>query len=287
MLAGMTHTLEQQDRWRRAAPRWRVHQGFVRALTAPASEALLAAAKPAPGETWLDVAAGVGDPAVSLVDRVAPSGRVVMTDLVPDMLRAARDNVRAKVGDRSGGLLPVAAAAEALPANGVFDGVTCRFGAMFFGDPPVALSEIRRSLAPGGRAAFVVWADREQNPYFTEIDGALRDVIPDLPVHEPDEPHVFRYSPSGKLAALMETTGWVNVDELETPFTMSVAISASELWDHTVGLSVEVAGLVEELGADRAAELKSIFERRVARYFPDGTMCMPAVARLVLARAPD
>ena len=187
----VTHALEQRDRWRRAAPRWRIHQEFVRALTAPVSEALLAAAKPAPGETWLDVAAGVGDPAVSVVDRVAPSGRVVMTDLVPDMLRAGRD----KVGDRSGGLLPVAAAAEALPVKSVFDGVTCRFGAMFFGDPPVALSEIRGALAPGGRVVFAVWGGREQNPYFTEIDGALRDVIPDLPVHEPDAPHVFRYSP--------------------------------------------------------------------------------------------
>jgi hypothetical protein len=132
-----------------------------------------------------------------------------------------------------------------------------------------------------------VWGDREQNPYFAEIDGALREVIPDLPVHEPDEPHVFRYSPSGKLAQLMRTAGWVDVDELETPFTMAVPMSASELWHHTVGLSVEVAGLVDELGAERAAELEAIFEDRVARYFSNGTMRMPAVARVVVAHKPD
>lgn len=282
----MTHAIEQRDRWRRAAVRWWAQRDFVRALTAPVSEALLAATEPEPGELWLDIAAGVGDPAMSLIDRVAPEGRVVVTDLVPDMLRAARENIRAKADERSSGLLSVAAAAEALPLKSVFDGATCRFGAMFFADPPVALSEIRRVLAPGGCAAFVVWADREQNPYFTEMEGALRDVIDDLPVHEPDDPHVFRFSPRDKLAELLRATDWVDVSETETGFTMELPISASELWDHTVGLSVEVAGLVEELGAKRAAELKSIFERRVARYFPDGTMHMPAVTRLVLARTP-
>lgn len=247
----------------------------------------MAATKPESGELWLDIAAGVGDPAMSLVDRIAPKGRVVMTDLVPDMLRAAQENIRAEVGDRSSGLLSVAAAAEALPLKSVFDGVTCRFGAMFFVDPLIALSEIRRVLAPGGCGAFVVWADREQNPYFTEMEGALRDVIDDLPVHEPDDPHVFRFSPRDKLAELLRATDWVDVSEVETPFTMELSISASELWDHTVGLSMEVAGLVEELGAGGAAELKSNFERRVASYFPDGTMRMPAVTRLVLARTPD
>lgn len=283
----MTHAIEQRDRWRRAAPRWRAQRDFVRALTAPVSEALLAAVEPESGELWLDIAAGVGDPAISLVDRVAPKGRVVMTDLVPDMLRTAQENIRAEAGERSSGLLPVATTAEALPFESVFNGATCRFGAMFFADPPVALSEIRRVLAPGGRVVFAVWADREQNPYFTEMEGALRDVIDDLPVHDPDDPHVFRFSPRDKLAALLRAANWVDVNEVETPFIMELPISASELWGHTVGLSVEVAGLVEELGAERAAELKSVFQRRVARYFPDGTMRMPAVTRLVLARTPD
>jgi len=64
-------------------------------------------------------------------------------------------------------------------------------------------------------------------------------------------------------------------------------MSASELWYHTVGLSVEVAGLVDELGAERATELESIFEQRVARYFADGTMRMPVVVRLIVANKPD
>ncbi len=283
----MTHAIEQRDRWIRAAPRWGKQREFVRALTAAASDAMLAAAKPEPGELWLDIAAGVGDPAMSLVDRVAPNGRVMMTDLVPDMLRTARDNIASATGGRSRGLVAVAAAAEALPVKPVFDGVTCRFGAMFFAEPTVAVGEIRGAMTPGGRSAFVVWADRERNPYFTEIEGALRDVVDDLPVHDPDDPHVFRYAPRDKFAALLRAADWVDVNELETPFTMELGISASELWDQTVGLSVEVAGLVEDLGAERAAELKSIFERRVEQYFPDGAMRMPAVVRIVTARAPD
>ena len=35
-----------------------------------------------------------------------------------------------------------------------------RFGYILKGEPPAALTEIRRVLRPGGRLAFSVWAER-------------------------------------------------------------------------------------------------------------------------------
>ena len=40
-----------------------------------------------------------------------------------------------------------------------------RFGVMFFSDPVVAFTNIRRSLKPSGRLVFVCWRPLKQNPW--------------------------------------------------------------------------------------------------------------------------
>lgn len=278
----MIEAAELQARWRQAAPRWRAHGALVRSMTAPVTRALVDALGPAPGERWLDVAGGVGDPAILVAARVGAEGRVVVTDVEPDMTAGARE---AAIGG-DGRVLAVAAAAEALPVRHVFDGATCRFGVMFFADPLRGMSEIRAALVPGGRAAFAIWGSPERNPYFTEVQAAVRDVVPDVPVPDPDEPHVFRFSSPGKLPALARRAGWVEVEEREVPFTMAAPIAHGELWGHLVGLSADLESLIEELPADQRAGLRAGIESRAAPYFRDGTMRMPAQARVVLARSP-
>ena len=270
---------EIRRHWREAAPRWRRHGAIVRDLTEPVSRAMVDAAGPAPGERWLDVAGGLGDPARHIARRVAPEGRVVMSDLVHEMALAAAE-------DLEGAASVVTAAAEALPFESAFHGVTCRFGAMFFADPERALREIRAALAPGGRAVFAVWAGPERNPFFSELASAVRDVVPDAPTPDPDEPHAFRYAPAGKFAALLRAAGWVDVEERALPFLMSGSLSAGEYWDFMVGMSADLEGLIEDLPGDRRGLLRAGLEDRVAPFFRNETSRFPAEARLVLARRP-
>jgi SAM-dependent methyltransferase len=249
----------------------------VRELTAPVSRAMIDRAGPLAGESWLDVASGVGDPGALLHERVGPDGVVVLSDVAHGMASTAREAL--------GRSAPaVTAAAEALPFASAFDGVTCRFGAMFFTDPARAMDEIRSSLKPSGRAVFAVWGDRERNPFFAEVAEAVREIIPDAPVPEPDDPQPFRYAPAGKLATLLRSTGWTDVDDETLRFESAGPIPHTGFWDFMLSMGAELEKLVEELPEERRAALRSRVESRIAPYFPEGTCRFPAEARLVSGR---
>ena len=275
---------EIRERWRAAAPGWGEQGALVREMTAPVSSAMVDLGAPAGDERWLDVAVGVGDPAVDVARALGSGGLVVMSDVVFEMVRVARRTVRAVAPPPR--LASVVAGAEAMPFAGSFNGLTCRFGAMFFADPPRALASLRATLAPGGRGVFAVWAERERNAFFDTINEAVRGVVPDAPLPAPDDPHGFRYAAEGSLAGLLEGTGWEDVEERRFPFPMASGLIPDRLWDHLTALSVELAELAKKLPPDQAAALRHDIEARAARYFDGRRLSFPAEAHLIRARAP-
>ena len=129
---------------------------------APLGRRALAALAPRPGESVLDIGCGGGE-ALDLARAVAPDGTVVGVDLSAAVLTFARrpaewcERVRFVQAD--------AQVFAFEPAS--FDAAFSRFGVMFFTDPTVAFINIRRSLRPNGRLAFVCWRALEENPLDT------------------------------------------------------------------------------------------------------------------------
>lgn len=122
---------------------------FVPALFAPWADRLVAATDLAPGMSVLDVACGTGVVARAAADRVGPTGTVVGVDSSEAMLavaRRVRPDVRWQVGDA--GSLPFEADA--------FDRVLCQAALMFVDDPVLALREMGRVAAAGGRVVVQV-----------------------------------------------------------------------------------------------------------------------------------
>jgi demethylmenaquinone methyltransferase/2-methoxy-6-polyprenyl-1,4-benzoquinol methylase len=102
------------------------------------------------GERVLDVAAGSGDLAALLAERVGPSGRVTVSDINPAMLEVGRGRLM----DRgiTGNIEFVLANAEDLPfPDGHFDLVTIGFGLRNVTHIDRALASMARVLKPGGR----------------------------------------------------------------------------------------------------------------------------------------
>ena len=213
---------ERAAAWRRWRPQ---HEAQTRAATA----AIVAAAGVGPGLRVLDLASGSGEPALTLAEAVGPDGQVTATDLAPEMLAVAEEEARAR------GLPNIAfrqADAEALPfPDRSFDAVTCRFGIMFFPDPARALGEVRRVLAPGGRAAFVAWGPLGRNPYFATTWGVLARQA-GLPL-EDVTPDMFKFAQPGGLAALLEGAGFGEVREETMTVPWPWPGRADEVWERS------------------------------------------------------
>ena len=135
------------------------------AMLAPLMTAALDRARPAVGETVLDVGCGCGATLLALADRVGPDGSILGVDISAPMLDRARERVRDSAM-RNVRLTRSEAAVHAFEP-GAFDLAFSRFGVMFFDDPDRAFANIRSALAATGRLAFVCWAPPRDNPWLT------------------------------------------------------------------------------------------------------------------------
>jgi len=132
---------------------WAEVRELLELQLAPLGRRTLQALAPNPGESVLDIGCGGGETTLDLARAVAPDGEVVGVDLSAAVLAFAK-----RAAERCGRVRFVHADAQAFrfePAS--FDAAFSRFGVMFFTDPAAAFSNIRRSLKPKGRLAFVCW----------------------------------------------------------------------------------------------------------------------------------
>jgi demethylmenaquinone methyltransferase/2-methoxy-6-polyprenyl-1,4-benzoquinol methylase len=104
-----------------------------------------------PGMEVLDLAGGTGDLTALMAPRVAPGGKVVLSDINEAMLSRGRERMldRGLAGDRVEYCL---ADAERLPfGNESFDVLTIAFGLRNVTHKATALGEMFRVLKPGGQ----------------------------------------------------------------------------------------------------------------------------------------
>jgi ubiquinone/menaquinone biosynthesis C-methylase UbiE len=112
-----------------------------------------------PGDAVLDLACGTGNFSREFAHAVAETGLVVGVDASRTMLERAAEEVEA-AGLRN--LALVRASGEDLPfRDDGFDAVCCFAALHLFAEPFVALAELTRVLAPGGRIAIMTSVRRE------------------------------------------------------------------------------------------------------------------------------
>jgi SAM-dependent methyltransferase len=267
--------------WRGAAEYWTKHAPTIRAIFAPLTEKLIAAASLGPGQQVLDIAGGAGEPSLAIAGRIAPQGVVTCTDIAPEMLAGAAQ--RAVTAGLSNIKFQVCAA-DAIPfPDNSFDAVVCRFGAMFFPDTLAALREALRVLRPGGRAAFAVWGPTEHNPFFTVTRGIVAEYLPPPPEDE-DAPGAFRYAATDKLAALWREAGASEVREETFDFHARAPLRAEDFWQFQCELSDTLRGKVAQLTPKQLADIQGEVTASIQPYFPRGAMEIPVRVLLVTAR---
>ncbi len=265
--------LHQEWTGDRTVTAWRKWHAQIATFTQGATEAILEAARLRPGMRVLDLASGVGDPALSIAREVAPSGRVTATDLGPGMMSLAEELARKR------GLTNIEfreANAESLPfADKSYDVLTCRFGVMFFPDLPKALSECFRVLKPLGRAAFVAWGKKEQ-PFFTTTAGIVLKHVPvPPPPPDPDAPSLFMFGDRDRLRRALEVAGFSNVHEEDRIVAGRWASSVEEYWEQFTEVAAPFRPLIDQLTPEKKVQAKTEILAVLKKFWNGKELNMP------------
>jgi ubiquinone/menaquinone biosynthesis C-methylase UbiE len=194
--------------------RWVQRQGWNRASSCyeqywqrqlqPAIDLVLDTADLRPGEDVIDVACGTGLVTLPAAAGVAPTGRVLATDLSPKMVAEVE---RRAIACGLSNVDTDCRDAEDLGVDQSFDVTLCSLGLMYVPEPLSALTELHRVLRPGGRTVVSVWGERRNCGWagvFPIVDARVNsDVCPMF----------FALGAPGALTVMLEQAGFVDIEE--------------------------------------------------------------------------
>jgi demethylmenaquinone methyltransferase/2-methoxy-6-polyprenyl-1,4-benzoquinol methylase len=173
-------------------------------------------ANPQPGQQVLDIAGGTGVLSLAFAKKVGPAGRVVHTDINEAMLREGRTRLL-----DMGVVLPTLVCdAEKLPfASESFDFVSVAFGLRNMTNKKNALSEMHRTLKPGGKL-LVLEFSRVAKPLEKAYDWYSFNILPKLGKLVANDEDSYRYLAESirmhpgqeELRQLMRSVGFGHVD---------------------------------------------------------------------------
>jgi ubiquinone/menaquinone biosynthesis C-methylase UbiE len=245
--------------WDQMAAGWDADRRWVAESSRPVAEWLVNALDPQPGETILELAAGVGDTGLAAASRLGDSGRLISTDFSAQMVDAAERRA-AELGVSNVEFRTMDAERMDLADQSV-DCVVCRWGYMLMADPAAALAETRRVLRPGGRVAFSVWADPASNPWASVPAQALLEHTGGPPP-DPYAPGIFAMASEERTRELLSSAGleprrveWV---EMEWAFE-----TADDHWHYVTDHAGAIAMVVRSLPESEQAAIRGVSEQRL------------------------
>ncbi len=242
----------QRKGWDSVAEGWKKWWKIIEVGGQVVSNRLIELAEIRPGNRVLDVATGIGEPAVTAARKVGPSGKVTAIDLSPAMLSIARE--RAKQSGLSDIIEFQEADAESLglpPSS--FDAIVCRFGLMFMPDLVSALKTMRGLLAPNGRIAAAVWSSMDRVPAFL-IPFEIVSRETGTPPPPPGSPGPFSLADTSLLRKKFEQAGFndIKIESSKMDFKLP---SPEEYVDFVRSTAAPLGAMMAGLPAARQEEI--------------------------------
>lgn len=267
----------QRAAWAGLSAGWEKWDSVIMDQLAPVGAAMIERLGIADDQRHLDIAAGTGEPGLTIA-RLSPHGRVVLTDLAPEMLEVAARRAQAQ------GIANVetrVCSADDLPFDdGDFDSVSVRFGYMFFPDMAKATDEFVRVLKPGGRVCSSVWVKPEENPWTAIAMGAIATEVTLAPP-DPNGPNMFRCAAPEYVSTLYRDAGLRDVVEWDVGVELETQ-SPAEYWDMiSEHVSLAVAALQRVDGPARE-RIRAKAVADVAAFENDGRVRVPGLARCIV-----
>jgi SAM-dependent methyltransferase len=271
----------QRAAWAGLSAGWEKWDSVIMDQLGPVGEAIIECLVIAEDQQHLDIASGTGEPGLSIA-RLSPKGRVVLTDLVAEML-----DIAARRGREQGiaNIETTVCSADDLPFNdATFASISVRFGYMFFPEMAKATAEFARVLKPGGRLCSSVWVKPEENPWTTIAMQAIATEVVLTPPDR-DAPNMFRCAAPGYVSALYEDAGLRDVAEWDVDVEL-VTRSPEQYWEmisEHVSLAAAALQQVDEPARER---IRANAIAKVRAFWKDGKVRVPGMARCIVGTRP-
>ncbi|MEC9022508.1 MAG: methyltransferase domain-containing protein [Pseudomonadota bacterium] len=243
------------------------------------NRALVDALEISPNDRVLDLAAGTGEPSISIANSIQKykKASIIATDLTIEMLEIAKK--RADLLEFSNIKFAVSQM-EALPfRSNSFDKAVCRMGLMFPADKIACAKEAQRVLKIGGLAAYLCWGELKCNPAFELFAEAMRKYFKrDFPLrlvrHSLGEP--------GALTTIMSNANFENINERIVNYERAVKVN-DPYFKHSIARSWPAA--VEILDDEEWGDLLKYTQEVFSKYRLGDKFLIPNSANLAIGLA--
>ena len=243
--------------WTAVVPGWKKHDESLRNNAQAVTARMLDQAQIKVGDTVLDIACGTGEPAIPAARRVGPSGKVIATDWVADMVTFARS--KADTQSLTNIEFRVIDGEDIDIARGSVDAVTIRWGLMFMPNPHDCIARAYQALKPGGRIVIANWAGSDKTPWASVALGAIKKHV-DIPAPPPGATGLYSVADPARNQALRTHAGFtsVTIEELNVP-----VIDVDNGADYFTWVK-EMAGPIASLYASLSPEIQTKVDREAA-----------------------
>jgi SAM-dependent methyltransferase len=265
----------QQSRatWNAVAPGWYTQREELWKVSRPVSEWMIRRLDPQPGDTVLELAAGLGDTGFMAARLVGESGRVIITDFAPEMVAGARRRAE-EIGVKNAEFRVLDAEQMDLEMDSV-DGVLCRWAYMLTTDPAAAFAETRRVLRPGGRLAFSVWASRERNPALSLV-GRVLELQGHIPPPDPEAPGAFAMADPERTQELVVRAGFAEPEIEEVSFRFSF-VNQEAFWRYLTETSASASPVLRSLPTTTQEDIREQVHEAARPFHSGEGYAFPAV----------
>ncbi len=274
----------QRDEWNEGAGGWPKWWQNLEQSLKPVSEAMIELTALKPGQRVLDIDTGLGEPALTAAHIVGSSGKVVATDLAPEMLKFATQrataaglhNIEFHVMD-----------AEALDfPEASFDAIICRFALMFLPNLHEALQGMLRLLVPGGHIWAAVWGAASRVPTISVPVGLLmRELQVTLP--PPPAPGPFSLGDPARLAQVLTEAGFSAVRTSQLTITQEWP-SANDAFQQVHDVAGPVKAMFATLTPERQSQLRQMIATAMQPFTqPDGQVITHDEVVVVVGQRPQ
>jgi ubiquinone/menaquinone biosynthesis C-methylase UbiE len=253
------YKINQRKNWGNVAAGWKKWWKTFEKGGQKVSDKLVELAEVETGQRVLDIATGIGEPALTARRKIGDSGYLLATDISPEMLAIGRErarheglnNIEFKEGD---------AATLVLPSS-TFDAALCRWGLMFLPSLSYTLKNIQRSLVSGGKFAAAVWAEPAKVPQLNIAMSIVRQYL-QLPLPPTETPGPFSLADTNKLKNFLLEAEFNDVKSENFRVTFDFD-SAEDYVRFTQDIAAPVNMMLANETAEKRAEIWNVVTDKV------------------------